>query len=71
MKGYKKGDEVEDTWYPGVLRVVKVLKTRLHVKDAHGRVIVYDPPHARQFLRPRKTTKLKAAKKGKPCARSR
>lgn len=59
---FKEGDWVTDTWWPeyGTARVIKVLKTRIHVKFSDkSEHTVYDRPHE-QFLE-----QWKGAKHGK------
>lgn len=50
---FKKGDMVDDSFVIEYGIVQKVLKTRVHVRYG-GKVINYDGPHARQFLKVRK-----------------
>jgi hypothetical protein len=48
---FRRGNSVYDSWWPHRIgRVLKVLKTRLHVQWSDGQVVTYDKPHQR-FLR--------------------
>lgn len=53
MKGFRVGQRVIDSFYfitLGTGRVVKSLKTRVHVQY-EDKKIVYDKSHARYFLK--------------------
>ena len=48
----KLHDKVYDAWWPWDIGVVeKVLKSRLHVRFNHAKLVVYDSAHAKAFLR--------------------
>jgi hypothetical protein len=49
----KIGDKVEDRWflYYGDGKVVKVMKTRIHVEFSCQGLVIYDMEHAKIFLR--------------------
>lgn len=58
LKSFKRKDKVYDRWWPWRLGIVlKVLKTRLHVKWLSGynneadRLWIYDIPHSKFLVR--------------------
>lgn len=50
MKRPRRYDVVQDRWWPWRIgRVIKVMKTRIKVRWAHGEIETYDNAHL-QFL---------------------